>query len=276
MTNDDPIKVNLEAVQFGRKNKYSAYPGKRYIEIKDKVVLDWNDPSPAEASTDGIHISGNGFGYVKNLIISREGMDPYLADELASVVEGGDVIFHNCYFSGSGKGYLQGSGDSNYADLLKGQRVVFSECIFENCSRRNPFVQIGQGYLINCWIKNWGRNFHEKSFGIRAGKYGQVMAVNCIFEQEGFLTCLKRGNLLKDTFKQYLLPLFGVPGFMRGAYSDIGGHVRTINCYKNRWWVHLEHREGKMDKLEMLTLKQKLIANDLIRKLEAIRFPTID
>lgn len=276
MANDDPIKVNLEAVQFGRKNKYSAYPGKRYIEIKDKVVLDWNDPSPEEASTDGIHISGNGFGYVKNLIISREGMDPYLADELASVVEGGDVIFHNCYFSGSGKGYLQGSGDSNYADLLKGQRVVFSECIFENCSRRNPFVQIGQGYLINCWIKNWGRNFHEKSFGIRAGKYGQVMAVNCIFEQEKFLTCLKRGTTLKDTFKQYFLPLFGVPGFMRGAYSDFGGHVRTINCYKNRWWIHLEHREGKMDQMEMITLKQKLIANDLIRKLEAIRFPTID
>lgn len=269
----EPISTNLAQLQFGRENKYSVYPGKCYIEVKNKIILDWNDPSPEEAATDGIHISGNGFGYMKNLIISREGMDPKLADELASVVEGGDVIFHNCYFSGSGKGYLQGSGDSNMADLLKGQRVIFSECIFENCSRRNPFVQIGQGYLINCWIKNWGRNFHEKSFGIRAGKLGQVMAVNCIFEQESFFTCLKRGHLLEDIFGQYLFPLPGMPGFMRGAYADNGGHVKCVNCYKNRPWIYLENSTGKMSYTEMFNLKAKLVANDLIRKLQAIRIP---
>lgn len=253
-----PLKVNPAVLQFGRTNKYSMYPGKSCMDISNLNISGWDDLSVDEKSLDGLQINGNGFVYVKNVVIDRDGRDPRLADELASVVNGGDVIFYNCRFKGSCKGYLQGTGDDNLGELLKGQRVMFNRCIFENNSRRNPFIQVGQGYLINCLIKNWGRNFHEKSHGIRAGSWGQVIAVNCIFEQESFLTCIKRWHTLRDIFWQQFDGLIGIPGFMRGAYADPGGHVQCVNCHKNRWWIHLENTFGKMDTTTMQLLKHQL------------------
>lgn len=253
-----PVTVKPNIPLFGLKDKYSKYPGNRVMQIENLDISGWDDLSKGEKTVDGLQINGNGFAYVKNVVIDRDGRDQFLADELASVVGGADVIFHNCRFVGNGKGYLQGTGDDNFGELLKGQRVVFNRCIFENCSRRNPFIQVGQGYLINCLIKNWGRNFHEKSHGIRAGRFGQVTAVNCIFEQESFLTCIRRWHTLRDIFWQQFTSLRGMPGFMRGAYADPGGHVQVVNCHKNRWWIYLQNRTGKMDQDDVQLLKHQL------------------
>lgn len=250
MEKTQPVVLKPNHLQFGRKNKYSVYPGKCIMEYTNKEITGWDNPEQ-----DGIQIDGNGFAYIKNVVISRKGMDPKQADELASVIHGGDVIFHHCRFADNGKGYLQGTGDSDLADLLQGQRVVFSECIFENNSRRNPFVQIGQGYLIRCLIKNWGKNYHEKSFGVRAGHYGQITISDTVFLQESLSTCLGRGHLFSDIFRQYFDSWFGIPGFARGAYADKGGHIQCFNCYTNRSWIKLEnHRTPPMPKVDAAML----------------------
>lgn len=244
----EPISVVVE-IPTGEKYQ-KANPTNNVEQLQ---ISNWNGDY-----TDGIHLNGNDFFKISNCVIGRPGKDPASADELISGVNGADIIFYRCRFRDNGKGYLQGSGDNNSNELLAGQRSIFYECIFENNSRRNPFIQVGQGYLIKCLIKNWGRSFHQKSFGARAGKYGQLTIVNSIFEQESFLTCLKRGTTFKDIIDQYPLPLPGVPGFMRGAYADWGGHVITHNCHKNRWWIYLQNRTGKLSKDEATSLKNHL------------------
>lgn len=248
-----PVSLSSE-VLLG--NKYNHDSLSEHNKLANLIIRNWEGDG-----TDGIQLNGNDFYMVKNCVIHRNGSDPTSADESASGINGADVIFYRCRFRDNGKGYLQGTGETNDFDLLLGQRAIFYECIFENNSRRNPFIQVGQGYLIRCLVKNWGKCFHEKSFGARAGSCGQLLVVDSIFEQENFLTCLKRFHTLKDTFGQYLWPLFGVPGFMRGAYADIGGHVITRNCYKNRWWIYLQNRQGKMSYNKMFSLKTHLETN---------------
>lgn len=200
---------------------------------------------------DGITCINPQVTIISNCLFTREGKDPTTADELASVVQGADVLFYRCYFKCNGKGVLVGSGDTDLTDLLTGQRVIFYECIFENVCRRNPFAQIGQVYLIRSIVKNWGTKeyFHAKSYGARAGYMGQLIVKDTVFKQESLWNCLKRGTLLKDIFGHYLYHLFLVPGFARAAYADCHGQIACYNCYKNRWWLYIEnHRTKYMSK----------------------------
>ena len=248
LTKTDPF---IQAVHDQSQVKH-AYANNRVV-IKNKLISGWDDENQ-----DGIQVVGNGKVHIRNSVFDREGHDPSLADELVSGVDGADIVFYRCRFKNNGKGYLQGSGDSNDYDLAHIQRALFYECIFENCSRRSPFIQVGQGYMSRCWVRNWGQCFETKSYGSRAGDWGQLMISNTVFEQESFLTCLKRGRTLRDVFCQYLRPLFGIPGFMRGAYADVDGQIFTHNCYKNRWWIYLQNRHGVMSKGDALLLMAHL------------------
>lgn len=210
--------------------------------IKDVSIGNW-----AGDQNDGICIVGKRRVHVSNSVIYRTGMNPKDADELASAVQGADVIWYRCRFKDNGKGVLVGSGDTDLEDLITGQRSLFYECVFEGNSRRNPFVQIGQGYMINCLVRNWGRpnTFHEKSFGARAGSKAQLIISNTVFIQDDLTTCLTRGNFFSDIFNQYFWPFWYGPGFRRAAYADWGGHIQCYHCYKNHRWLKIENHRGK-------------------------------
>ncbi len=237
--------------------KYSTNPKSIYAEFTNFKIRHFEGKD-----TDGVTLKGPGFSYIQNAVIDREGCNPATADELISNIHGGDVIFYRCRFRDNGKGYLQGSGDATPAELLSGQRSIFYECIFDSNSRRNPFIQVGQGYMIRCLVKDWGMNFHEKSYGCRAGSYGQLMVINSVFMQPTLKDCLRRWHFLRDTFCQmYLWHHKFRPGFALGAFADPGGHVMCYNCYANRPWIYLENHRDPMDMNEALLLVDELEVN---------------
>ena len=201
--------------------------------IQDKKFSDWTGKD-----TDGLQISGDIDVIVENCVFDRQGEDPTNADELCSVINGARVIFRNCFFGNSGKGVLVGTGSSNDEDVKLGQSAKFEYCLFENLSRRCPYVNAGKAILKNCTIKNWGKDefFYEKSAGVRGGSHANITLIDCKFEQETFFKCITRKNAWKDLFNQYLFPFLGF-GFMRGAYAERGGKIKCVNCTKNRWWI---------------------------------------
>lgn len=147
-----------------------------------------------------------------------------------------------------------GDDEKNDYSSLK---TLFYECIFENNSRRNPFIQYGQSRLYKCLIKNWGipETFFIKSHGLRAGKHAQVMATDCLFIQKGFFECLNKYTIT-DIFHQDF-PI--LPGFMKAAYANYGGQIKLYNCYKNRWWLYTKNHIGKyMNKNEAIELEKYL------------------
>ena len=210
--------------------------------IENETFSDWSN-----SSIDGLKIDGefdeNLTVHVNNCTFTRENLDPAEADELCSVICGGKAYFNNCVFKCSGKGVLIGTGSDNELDKDT-IYVEFHNCIFEDLSRRHPYVNAGTVKLFNCTIKNWGKDqyFHEKSAGVRGGSDAKIELYNCKFEQESFWTCFRRKNKWKDIFNQYLFP-FLYFGFMRGAYAEKGGKIKIENCTKNHWWIIL--RETK-------------------------------
>lgn len=222
-------------------------------------------------TTDGLQLNGNLCGIAEHVRIDNSSLASDAGDECASIVNGADFLFVNCLFSNNGKGVLQGSGDSNIADIRNGTRSIFYNCVFLNNSRRNPFIQSGNSLIIECLIANWGRSFHEKSFGIRAGKNAQVTVIDSVFVQDSLGECIKRGHTLKDTFGHYFWPFWIGPGFRRAAYADWGGQIVCYNCYKNRNWLYLKNHRGKyMDKDEASAIVNKL-KNKVYPELENIK-----
>ena len=206
--------------------------------ISNQIFTDWNNPNE-----DGLRIDGKAGGVyveVRDCIFERTNLDSTQADELASVISGAKAVFHWCVFRDSGKGVLIGKGSENETDKDTIE-VEFDHCVFENLSRRCPYVNAGKVVMRNCTIKNWGRDkyFYLKSAGVRAGSHADITLINCHFEQDSFWTCLTRRNAWRDLFNQYLFPFLGF-GFMRGAYAEKGGKVRFQNCTKNRWWIILK------------------------------------
>ena len=235
-------------------NKFESWSNSLY-EIKNIT----NDGFCGE-TTDGLQLNGDMTGVVYKFYGSNYGNEPNYGDECASIVNGADFIFTNCVFAYNGKGVLQGSGDSNLDDIRRGTRSIFYNCVFLDCSRRNPFIQSGQSMIISCIVANWGKtNFHQKSFGIRAGSHAQVTVIDTVFIQDSLVKCLKRGHTFKDTFGQYFWPFWIGPGFRRAAYADWGGQIVCYNCYKNRPWLHIQNHRGKyMDKDDAERLVNKL------------------
>jgi len=221
---------------------------------------------------DGIRIEGQNSALVNKLYVDGILSDHKEVDELGSIVRGADVVFINCVFSRNGKGFLQGSGDSDILDCRKGQRTVFYKCYFKYNSRRNPFIQSGQSFIKKCVIEGWGHPayFDEKSYGIRVGKYGQATVTDSVFIQYDLRSCLTRGNLLKDIFNQYFLPFFWLsPGFRNAAYADHGGQIAMYNCYKNRNWLYLENHRGPYmikEDADLLIKELKELETKLINK----------
>lgn len=183
--------------------------------------------------------------WIENCSFTQKGLSPTQCDELASLIYGARAVFYRCRFSFNGKGVLVGSGDTDAYDLFA-THVLFHQCIFEGCSRRNPFIQVGQGVVSECLIKNWGIDdtFHVKSFGIRAGSKAQVIVRNCVFEQESLFSCASRKNAFSDMTNHYLFPIFAGPGFRRAAYADLGGSIKCYHCYKNRPWLYVQNHCG--------------------------------
>lgn len=200
---------------------------------------------------DGLTLAGgdavscrNKVYFVERCVFTQKTQSPTQSDELASIIYGARANFYQCRFEFNGKGVLVGNGDTDELDLTS-VKCSFVECIFEGCSRRNPFAQVGQTTVRNCVVKNWGIDdtFHEKSFGIRVGSKGQAIVQNTVFLQEDLITCLKRKNVIKDTFNHYVFPMLG-PGFRRAAYADKGGQIACYNCYTNRPWLYVQNHIG--------------------------------
>lgn len=234
-------------------NKFNDIEKNMY-KINNVTNLDFAGPA-----FDGLQINGDITAFVNNFIASNTHVEPDAGDECASVVNGADVIFTNCVFADNGKAVLQGSGDSNLEDIRRGTRTIFYNCIFMNCSRRSPFINAGQSLVIDSLVMNWGKHFHEKSFGIRAGSHAQITVIGTIFLQESLSKCIKRGHLFKDTFGHYFWPFWIGPGFRRAAYADWNGQIVCYDCYKNRSWLYLKNHRGRyMDKDDAETLLNKL------------------
>lgn len=213
----------------------------------------------ADKNEDGIQMLGPGLAHIEQCYLSNEGFSPDGMDELASVVDGADVIFEHCYFGFNGKGVLIGSGDTIASDY-KSLRATFNNCVFDGCCRRSVYAQFGQTRMHRCWVRNWGipQTFHEKANGARSGKHGQLMVSNSIFEQRPFWSCINK-NFFRDLFHQY--NHWWYPGFMKAVYAEFGGQTKAYHCYKNRWWLRLANHTDPMKSDEAEELKQYLTEN---------------
>lgn len=94
---------------------------------------------------------------LRNCVIDLSGAELDKMDEALSFSWGCFGEVSNCVIRGAGKLVLLGCGDADKLKLERGREVFFSNCIFENFSRRAPEVQDGmRAILKNCLICNWG------------------------------------------------------------------------------------------------------------------------
>lgn len=181
---------------------------------------------------------------INECVIDNIGVKPNDYDEGVALVNAPIVEFNRCRFANLGKACLVGNGD--YVEQDKKLRVIFNDCIFENCGRRGPFIQYGYAELNNCLIKNWGPSdyFYLKSFGLRVGKKAQCVVNNTVFWQDHFYPGLK--NFITDIVSQYDPVL--IPGNFRAAYAETGGELTLNNCYFNSHWLYTRGKiNGYMD-----------------------------
>lgn len=194
---------------------------------------------------------------VSHCYFDNTGVDPKLADEAISVIWGGKARIQNCYFKNWGKAILIGNNDEPL-DIAKDIYVEIENCVFDGCGRRTPYIQGATVHMKNCIIKNWGKTFFDKSFGVRVDREGLLTIENCVFIQDKFIQT-DMFNFIKDCFgqvtdKSKILNVFK-PGVTRGLYTENGGRISYINSvYKNKWWISIantDYDENPMNKYEV-------------------------
>lgn len=207
---------------------------------------------------------------LRNSVIDLSGVDLEEMDEALSFSWGCFGEVSNCVLRGAGKLVLLGCGDADKLQVEQGKEVYFSNCIFENFSRRAPEVQDGmRAILKNCLVSNWGLadRFSVRSFGGWAhSANSSIYAENVIFRQEKFFTGRFWADLIGHIgqavndggFMRLLTKEAWQPGVCRGLVATCGGNVRAEHCYKNRWWISIQKHANPMDKAEARLLEEKL------------------
>lgn len=209
---------------------------------------------------------------LRNSVIDLSGVDLEKMDEALSFSWGCFGEVSNCVIRGAGKLVLLGCGDADKLQVERGKEVFFSNCIFENFSRRAPEVQNGmRAWLKNCLVRNWGYGprFSVRAFGGWAHtRDSQIIAENVIFKQDRFCN----GHFWQDLIAHLgqavndggILRLFTrdawQPGVCRGLVATCDGHVRARHCYKNKWWISIENHEDPMPAAEAVRLERDLEA----------------
>jgi len=188
---------------------------------------------------------------IEDCVIDNRGIKPSeeAYDEGVAVLNSAYVIFNRVRFKNLGKSCLVGNGD--YPETDKNLYVIFNECIFENCGRRNPYIQFGSAILNNCLIKNWGDPdyFYKKSFGVRVGPKAMCIINDTVFWQDKFWPGFK--NFVTDITSQYD-PIL-LPGNFRAAYAENGGILTLSNCYRNSKLLYFDGKlKSEMSKSEAL------------------------
>lgn len=201
---------------------------------------------------------------IKNCIFDQSNIDPYSYDEAISLLLGPTVIFENCVFKNIGKTILCGNGDYSEEDE-KTLNVKFINCLFDGCSRRNPYFRYGKLLIENCKFYNWGRTFHTKSHAIRISNNCDAEIKNCYFHMDKIIqTNLK--NFIIDWFHQISRETFGetakekisnlqiiksiilnpikflsycLPGACKGISIENTAKCKKNNCSKNKWWIKI-------------------------------------
>lgn len=219
--------------------------------------------------------------FVDHCYFDNTGVDPKLADEALSVIWGGKARIQNCYFKNWGKAMIIGNGDDPI-DIAKDIYVEIENCVFDGCSRRNPYIRGATVHMKNCLIKNWGHTFFDKSFGVRVDREGSLYISDCVFIQDHFIhTNLL--NFFKDCYgqimdKSQLLNIFK-PGCTRGLFTESYGSIIFIDSiYKNRWWISIENSSKDnhpLDKYDANKIIADILDSVPNSKKEALEFGKI-
>lgn len=205
--------------------------------------------------------------FLDHCYFDNTGIDPTLADEAVSVIWGAKARIQNCYFKNWGKALLIGNRDEPL-DIAKDIYVEIENCVFDGCSRRNPYIQGASVHMKNCIIKNWGRTFFDKSFGIRVDREGSLTLENCIFIQDKFIQTNWK-NFFKDCYNQVMniKQIFNIfkPGCTRGLFTENGGIIKNMSgIYTNKWWISIE--DEYRDIIPLSTYEAKMLMNSILDK----------
>lgn len=218
---------------------------------------------------DGICIIGPNIKIrIEDCIFVQSNVNQLNTDEAISLIKSPHVEIYNTQFINWGKTILAGNGD--FASEDKDIYLHLENCTFNGCSRRNPYVRYGKLIMKNCLIKNWGKNFHTKSYGVRLGDNCNAYIENCTFHMDKFIQSTYKNffidwinqingdmwgldpenckwyipkliiNIIKhplDTLKMIL------PGPCKGVYTENKASVQLKNCKKNKWWIFLENNK---------------------------------
>lgn len=237
--------------------------------IKNKYINS-APQNPDGAWSDAIQLLDGQHHTIEDCIIDLSNIDIDNMDEALGITWGSSADVKNCVIKGAAKLILCGCGDKDKIPVEKGKTVTFTNCIFEDFSRRGPEVQDGMKvYLKNCLIQNWGYGdrFSVRSFGAWAHtEDSYIKAENCIFKQKKFFNghfwadmIGHIGQAVNDSgFFRVFTKEAWQPGVCRALTATAGGEVEAVNCYKNHWWMSIQNLDGKMSKDEAIVLEASL------------------
>ena len=214
---------------------------------------------PDNPKGDGIGLASANFFVVSDSHVDFSNMMISDVDACIGITWGAEAYVVNCTFEGAQKIALVGCGDEKYVPVETGNVVVFDRCTFRHGARRFPEVQDGMRVLLlNCKIEDWCNPSYytlkptkNRGFGAWAHKDGEILAINCTFNQlsfwKGFKLMLNdflahMGQTYNDEgILGWFKPKNWIPGVCRGLTSSTGGKVTAYNCKKNHWWIRIEN-----------------------------------
>lgn len=200
---------------------------------------------------------------MRDCIFDQSHTPPDKYDEAIDLIHSAKLEIYNTAFINIGKTILAGNGDFTEAED-KQTSLYLENCIFDGCSRRNPYLRYGSLEIESCIFKNWGKTFYLKTQAIRLGENCRAKIKNSKFIMDNFIqTSIK--NFFSDwihqftgdmfgldpaTTKHYLLKLIfnsiihpikfikmSLPGPCKGIICEHGATTEIINCSKNHWWI---------------------------------------
>ena len=167
-----------------------------------------------------------------NVTLDNSGVHPDYGDEAISVVHGATNIWiSRCTIRGWGKAILIGCGDPEWREAEADATVIIGSTIFEGCGRRHPYVRYGTVEMGDCTIRDWGRAWSVKSYGVRAEDGAVVRMTGCRFEQRPFWQAAANPWRLVKELAQGCGP-------HKAIKTASGGKIILSKCTKNRSWIN--------------------------------------
>ena len=224
-------------------------------------------PFPPYNLDDGIGVAQNGQMFnIHHCIVDLSSVPLSQQDGGADVTYGSSAIFENCWFRGTGKLSLLGSGDEDHRKDEEGKLVTFVNCIFEDFGRRGPEVQCGMRCTLDhCWIRNWGHPdfFSVRAFAAWAHDDGMLVARDCVFENENNMKATQRladhinhiSQAVKDNgIKALFDSKTYMAGWKRGLTTSDSGIVSAHHCFADDG-VLVENNDEPMSADEAARMK---------------------